>query len=114
MLITLNVHDETPFEEFIGPESGRAYEISDSVEFRGEVSFEVAQHEDIDSLMSLGRELSLGQTEGKLLSFELLGDLFSVGRLIGFYRMQQTCYGLFNSHDGRGGGHFLVGCQMCH
>jgi hypothetical protein len=99
LLITLYVQYETPFEEFIGPESGRAYEISDSVEFRGEVSFEVTQHEDIDSLMSLGRAAPLGQTEGELLGFNLLRDLLTMGRLIGINRMLHICYGLFNSHD---------------
>ena len=49
--------------------------------------------------MSLGRAPSLSQTEGELLSFKLLGDLFTMGRLIGIYRMVHICYGLLNSHD---------------
>jgi len=116
LLITLYEHYQAPFEEFIGPESGRAYEISDSVEFRGEVSFEVTQNIDIDSLMSLGSATSPGQTEGEILGFKLLRDLLTLGLLIGFYRMLHFfVYGLLNSHDGRSsGGHLLVGCQMCH
>ena len=49
--------------------------------------------------MSLGSAVSLGQTEGELLGFNLLRDLLTMGRLIGINRMLHICYGLFNSHD---------------
>ena len=115
MLISLNECNQTLFEEFTGLESGRGYEISNSVNFRGEVSFEVSKNEDVDDLMSL-RSASPAQPEGELLRFNLLSDLLYLRHLIRIYQMLLTCYGLLINHDVRtcSGRLFLVACQMCH